>query len=135
MHDESETQVQLVQAPFVPWGAYFPNFALLAQTPAEAMQAQLAWLDQDERRRCQLVWQVLTERQREVLKAFAQGLKTKEVAAQLVVSPGTIHTHKTRIFEECKIAWNLDPAMCLDYHFLWETFQGFLNQYHKSNIN
>ena len=55
MHDETGERVQLVQVPLVPWGAYFPNFSLIAHTPAEALTAQVAWLDQDERRRCQAV--------------------------------------------------------------------------------
>lgn len=41
----------------------------------------------------------LTERQREVLRAVASGLSTKEIAARLAISEKTVTNHRARIME------------------------------------
>lgn len=45
----------------------------------------------------------LTERQREVLSALAQGLSNSEIAAQLVLSPRTVHAHLRSIFDKLAV--------------------------------
>jgi DNA-binding NarL/FixJ family response regulator len=46
---------------------------------------------------------VLTMREREVLQLFAEGYGTKEVAAQLGVSPKTIEVHRLNLFAKLKV--------------------------------
>jgi DNA-binding CsgD family transcriptional regulator len=42
----------------------------------------------------------LTERERDVLELVSQGLTNREVAAQLVISPGTVRTHLEHVYEK-----------------------------------
>jgi DNA-binding NarL/FixJ family response regulator len=46
----------------------------------------------------------LTTREREILRLFATGLATREVATSLGISPKTVETHRLRIYEKlgCK---------------------------------
>jgi len=46
----------------------------------------------------------LSPREREVLRALAQGSRNKEIAAQLGVSVGTVKTHLRHIFRKLKVA-------------------------------
>ena len=42
----------------------------------------------------------ISQRELDVLKQIAQGRYTKEIAAQLEVSPNTVKTHTARLFEK-----------------------------------
>lgn len=46
----------------------------------------------------------LSEREHEVLKALSDGYSYKEVAAQLVVSSHTVHTHVKNIYEKLQVS-------------------------------
>ena len=46
----------------------------------------------------------LTEREREVLAALSDGYSYKEVAARLVVSSHTVHTHVKNIYEKLQVS-------------------------------
>lgn len=46
----------------------------------------------------------LTDREREVLRALSDGYSYKEVAAQLVVSTHTVHTHVKNIYEKLQVS-------------------------------
>jgi DNA-binding NarL/FixJ family response regulator len=46
----------------------------------------------------------LSPREREVLRALAQGYRNKEIAAALGVSVGTVKTHLRHIFRKLKVA-------------------------------
>ncbi len=124
MHARPEDGVRLIQVPLVPWGAYFPGLRALASlTPAEALQAQTRLMDAAERARCQAVISRLTERQVEVLRAFAAGGTPQPVADQLCISVKTVDSHKSVILAECRTAWGLpEDGPRLDYHFLRERF-------------
>jgi two-component system, LuxR family, response regulator FixJ len=45
----------------------------------------------------------LSVREREVVRCLADGLQTKEVAAQLLISPKTIEFHKANIYRKLEI--------------------------------
>src|SRR6266566_4368263 len=97
MHSSPEDGVHLIKVPFVPWGAYFPNLPQSPQVSAQAVLhtqiAQMdAQLDTSEHKRCKYVINMLTKRQREVLRAFTKGLTRQEVADQLGISKKTVDT-------------------------------------------
>ncbi|RME76904.1 MAG: histidine kinase [Chloroflexi bacterium] len=129
MHDEVGGRVWLVQVPVVPWGAYLGSLlgaGPAGQTPSEVLARQTAWLDSTERRRCQQVWNDLTRREREVVRAFAEGLTPQQVAERLVISIKTVSSHTTNIFSKCRPVWEIPDGQNLSFHFLREKFRAFL---------
>jgi two-component system response regulator NreC len=46
----------------------------------------------------------LTQREREILKLIAEGYTSKEIADQLVVSPSTIHSHRTNLMQKLNLS-------------------------------
>ncbi len=126
MHLAPADGVRLIEVPLVPWGAYFPALRDLASANAgELRQAQVQHLDSHHRECCQQVWERLTRRQRDILRAFAEGLYPEEVAEQLAISSKTVDVHKSKILKECEIAWGLDKRKRLDYQTLQRFFAGF----------
>jgi len=45
-------------------------------------------------------YELLTEREKEILQLLAEGKSNKEVAAVLSVSPYTVETHRTHIMQK-----------------------------------
>ncbi|MEZ4683685.1 MAG: CRISPR-associated ring nuclease [Caldilineaceae bacterium] len=112
LHAPDGADVRLVPIPLVPWGTYFPALRAIAQTPQEAVAGQMAWLTGANDEQCQAVYDELTERQRDVLEAFARGLRPKEVAEQLVIALATVNSHKSVILEHCRNRWAVDDDEC-----------------------
>ena len=81
----------------------------------------------EEHKRCKQVARTITKGQLKVLHVFAGGKTPDEVAGTLVISPSTVSSHLSKIFDECRTAWNLPPKPRLDYHFLREHFAGFFS--------
>jgi len=129
LHDENGKRTWLVPVPVVPWGAYFSPLAVDAPTPEVAVAVQSAWLDEGEHRRCEKVWAQLTERQQDVLRAFALGGTPQSVAEDLVISIKTVNSHKTVIMSLCRIAWEVPDETYLAYYFLREKFRIFVEEY------
>jgi len=127
MHAQPEDGVQLIQVPIVPWGTYFPGLRAMAQAPQEAVAAQMGWLASSEPQ-CQQVWDSLTDRQREVVRALAAGASPQDVAERLNVTLSTVNTHKTVILDACRNAWRIPPHERLDYHFVRERFGPFVRR-------
>jgi CRISPR-associated protein Csx14 len=126
MHVTPADGVQLIQTPIVPWGAYFPALRTLAQTSMQAASAQLRQFTAATDPACQQVYDRLSSRQQEVLRAFTAGLRPDEVAASLHITLSTVNTHKTAILAECRLAWGLAEDAALDYRFLRERFASFV---------
>lgn len=123
MHTTQKGDVQLIEVPLAPLGAYFPPLRALAQaSPQEVVAAQTHWLDEAERKRCRQVVEQLTPRELDTLRAFAAGQNPQEVAETLCVTVRTAHAHKTKILEHCRNAWELPPDARLTYYFLREKF-------------
>lgn len=126
MHAPPQVGIQLVSVPFVPWVAYFPGLApLLARSSQELREADLGWLDNAEREHCHQVWEQLTTRRREVLRAFALGLTRQQAAARLVIEPSTIDTHRDAILDLCRQVWVTYEGK-FDIYFLRERFGPYL---------
>jgi two-component system nitrate/nitrite response regulator NarL len=47
---------------------------------------------------------VLSERERQVLQAFARGLSMPEVAAELFIAVSTVKTHTQRLYEKLGVS-------------------------------
>ena len=47
--------------------------------------------------------EILTRREKEVLKLVAEGKKTKEIAEALYISPNTVRRHRSNVMEKLKI--------------------------------
>jgi CRISPR-associated protein Csx14 len=128
MHLPGHPDVGLVRIPVPPWGHYFPFLRLPPDTDASTVLAlQTRIRDADEHAKCQQVYDKLTRRQREVLRAFADGLVPQEVSEHLCITLGTVSSHQTTIYQECRVAWNMPPDMAvrLDYRWLREKFAQF----------
>ncbi len=60
----------------------------------------------------------LTERELEVLRRLVAGRTKREVAAELVVSPSTVHTHTVHIYGKCGVSTRAGLAMFAMQHGL-----------------
>ncbi|MEZ4644795.1 MAG: CRISPR-associated ring nuclease [Chloroflexota bacterium] len=128
MHLPSRSGFMLIRVPMMPWGSYFPALRQLtrpALNEPDVLAAPRQVLDYAEEAKRTAVVKQLTERQKEVLQAFAQGLTPQEVAERLFISVKTVDSHKTVILAECRNAWNLPEETWLDYRFLAEKFDTF----------
>jgi len=121
LHAPPGVDVHLVPVPLVPWGAYFPALRELAQAtlpPTPPPQSDTA--------RCTAVWARLTERERDALKALAEGALPQEAAEALGITLKTLDTYKTKILAECRAAWALPEDTWLTYRFIHEKFGPWL---------
>lgn len=131
MHVPPSAGVQLIQVPLVPWGAWFPGLRAMAQTPQEAITAQMGWLSAGHEEHCQQVYAQLTDRERDALVEFGRGRTPQEVAETLGVKLSTVNTYKTKILGECRTVWGLTDDTRVDYRFLSERFAPFLRRLGK----
>jgi HD-GYP domain-containing protein (c-di-GMP phosphodiesterase class II) len=53
----------------------------------------------------------LTERELEILRRLAAGRTEREIAAELVISPSTVHTHTVHIYAKCGVSTRAALAM------------------------
>lgn len=129
MHVLPTDGVALIEGPFVPWGAYFPQMSERPDLSAEGTRiSQKEHMDAQERKRCDQVVRQASPRQLDILKAFAQGKSPQEVARTLVLSIKTVDTHKTTLLGLCRNAWNKGPHESLDYRFLQQAFANYFEQ-------
>jgi len=129
MHLPPHSGFHLIQVPMMPWGSYFPALRQLTRpvlNESDVLAAPRRVLDYAEEARKTAVVAHLTERQRDVLQAFAQGLTPQEVADRLFISVKTVDSHKTVVLAECRNAWDLPEGMWLDYRFLADKFENFI---------
>jgi HD-GYP domain-containing protein (c-di-GMP phosphodiesterase class II)/DNA-binding CsgD family transcriptional regulator len=60
----------------------------------------------------------LTEREVDVLRLLARGLSKKQIAASLVIAPGTVHTHTVHIYEKLGVSTRAGVALFAMQHGL-----------------
>lgn len=125
LHAAPDAGVHLIEVSLVPWATLFPGLReVLGRSPLQIMEERLGWLDEIDRRRCQQVWDGLSLRKRDTLKALCQK-DSRELAAEFLgVEVSTIDTHKTDIFRLCRDAWGLEKNP--DLIFLRKHFKPFL---------
>jgi DNA-binding NarL/FixJ family response regulator len=60
----------------------------------------------------------LTERELEVLRRLAAGATKRQIAAELVISASTVHTHTVHIYGKCGVSTRAGLAMFAMRHGL-----------------
>ena len=121
--------VRLVHVPLLPISMIAPNLqeAALA-SPRDVLESGKGRLSRQDMQRARQVVGRLTPRQREVLREFARdGATSAAVARRLHVTQATLDSHKARIYEECRIAWELPEGARLTQRFLYEKFGRMLD--------
>ena len=63
----------------------------------------------------------LTERELDVLRRLVAGRTKREIAAELVISPSTVHTHTVHIYGKCGVSTRAGLAMFAMQHGLAAT--------------
>jgi len=74
--------------------------------------------ERESNREARLAIDRLTPREREVLRALAEGLSDKEIAQQLHVGVGTVHTHVTNILSKLEVSSRLQALVFAVRHGL-----------------
>ncbi len=133
MHALPYGEVRLIEVPFVPWGEYFPNLPSQDAGARTVLNTQIAQMEDEKRKHCDVVMRQITPRQREVLQAFASGLGPQEVADKLHITIKTVDAHKTKLLDLCRETWNIKTSSRLDYHFFYRNFATyFIEQEHRT---
>jgi DNA-binding NarL/FixJ family response regulator len=57
----------------------------------------------------------------EVLRLLARGLSKKQIAKELVIAPGTVHTHTVHIYEKLGVSTRAGVALFAMEHGLLRT--------------
>ncbi len=104
LHAPPEAGVHLIPVPFVPWTAYFPALRPLMSL-ATPQPAASAWQSDEERQRCQQVWQGLSRREQDLLRLAVEGLSRAESAEKLGLAISTVDSHRKKILRACRAAW------------------------------
>ncbi|MEI7644335.1 MAG: LuxR C-terminal-related transcriptional regulator, partial [Chloroflexales bacterium] len=121
--------VRLLPVPVRPWGYLFSALRVSPDADARAaMASQDAALAVAEDARCQLVYDRLTPRRRDVLRAFAEGLTPQQVANKLSIELSTVSSHQTAIYQECQAAWDLPATTKVDYRWVRDAFARFFER-------
>jgi CRISPR-associated protein Csx14 len=125
MHASPESGVHLVSVPVLPMGLFVPGLRQAAfMAPEQFVAAATQRLNTVDTQRGREVVRQLTQRQREVLQAFARGARNAaEVGRQLHISVSTVRSHQGVILDICRAAWALPVDEKLDFHFLREHFE------------
>ncbi|HDH7636994.1 TPA: transcriptional regulator UhpA [Escherichia coli] len=55
----------------------------------------------------------LTKRERQVAEKLAQGMAVKEIAAELGLSPKTVHVHRANLMEKLGVSNDVELARCM----------------------
>ncbi len=69
-------------------------------SPAISDRVIEVYLTAVEKQRLEPSWRVLTRRERQVIKMIAEGLKTREIAEELSLSPKTVEKHRTNMMNK-----------------------------------
>jgi CRISPR-associated protein Csx14 len=128
LHAPADAGVRLIAVPFVPWVAYIPGLAiLLKRSPQEMGESAYGWLDEETRARCARVWEALTPRQKDVLRAFASGLSRKQAAKKLGVAVTTVDSHSETIRDQCRAVWETETDEAFSENLFQQVFGPFLS--------
>lgn len=72
-------------------------------SPAISLKNAVAGINRSEPWLTDRSWEQLTRREHQILKLVAEGLKTKEIALRLCVSPKTVENHRANLLSKLNI--------------------------------
>lgn len=117
---------RLVRIPVIPWGYHLPILRqLIYQDDLSALFQPQPLQADEERQRCQWVYEQLTARQREVLELITQGYKREHLGEELAIAKTTLSSHTRAIYDTCRVAWPEIAPDEWDYHLVTAKFQLF----------
>ncbi len=118
LHRTPESEIALLRVPLAIHG------------PARQIEPAppIATLPAEEYERCRSVIDRLSLRQRDVLRAIADGLEIQEIAARLSITVATVHQHKSAIFSECRNCWGSMPEH-VKLYWVRDRFAPFFSAY------
>src|SRR6266516_7432883 len=126
MHVSPGDGIRLIEVPLARLSQTLLSQLLDTNTSArELIHSEKELVEAEERARCKQVEQALTKRALEILRTFAQGMSPQEVAEKLGITLSTVSTYTTKIFDECRAAWDMPNDHPLRYYFLREKFKKY----------
>lgn len=117
-------QVRLVRVPLLPLGYLVPALRQMAfAKPQDVIAAGQRQLSDEHIARCRRVLGGLAPRERDALRAFAEGARTNaEAARTLGVKISTLSTYTSKIYDLCRAEWDEAPNAALSHQDLRERF-------------
>ena len=106
MHVPPEAGVRLVEIPFEPWTTYFPGLVPILDQSQSPVPPHAS--EPEDYRRCEAVYNSLTAQNRDILRKFAKGQTSKEIAQEVGLTKNTIDSHRREILAKCKQEWDDD---------------------------
>jgi CRISPR-associated protein Csx14 len=124
LHVTPQAGVRLIEVPLLQIGMVSPGLQRAANaSPHDILQKQRDVIDEQELRHCRDALRQLSPRERDTVRAFAQGGRTVHaIAKELGITVTTVNQYKTKIFGVCREIWALPQRYTLTHHFLREKF-------------
>ncbi len=128
MHVPPEAGVELIEVPFVPWGAYFPSLSAIDGSAQETQRMQTAIVSSQERARCAEMLHQATKAQQHILRCISNGLTPRDIAAQHHLSRETVYSHIKALLPLARSIWCLPEKEKIGFHFLYLKFSTYFRE-------
>jgi CRISPR-associated protein Csx14 len=122
MHLPADSGVALLEVPFVPWGAYFPQISQMPTSAQHTQNLQVAMMNAQERARCAQLIEEASKAQQKVLRQISTGQKPREIAAHLSLSVETVYSHTKVLLQLARNIWHLPEKEAINSQFLHDRF-------------
>jgi CRISPR-associated protein Csx14 len=127
MHLPADSGVALLDVPFVPWGAYFPQIAQIPTSAQHTQNLQVAVMSAQERARCAQLVEQASKAQQKVLRQIGAGQKPREIAAHLSLSVETVYSHTKVLLQLARNIWCLPEKEAINSQFLHNRFAQYFS--------
>lgn len=127
MHLPAGSGVALLDIPFVPWGAYFPQISQIPTSAQHTQNFQVAMMDAQERARCAQLVEEASKAQQKVLRQISTGQKPREIADHLKLSIETVYSHTKVLLQLARNIWCLPEKEAINSQFLHDKFAQYFS--------
>jgi CRISPR-associated protein Csx14 len=127
MHLPANSGVALLDVPFVPWGAYFPQLSQIPISARHTQDLQVAMMDSQERARCAQLVEEASKAQQKVLRQISIGHKPREIAEHLSLSIETVYSHTKVLLQLARNIWCLPEKEPVNSQFLHNRFAHYFS--------